>query len=57
MPLTNQTALEGFRLRMNSLLQNDFGVQLNQEKIRYSSCQVSTFSRPLELLHSLLQRS
>lgn len=57
MPLTKQAALEGFRLRINNLLENDYQTHLNEGSIRYLSYQLSSFEQPLDLLQAILQAS
>ena len=57
MPITYQAGVEGFKFRMNTILENEFGTELNQDNIRFKSCQVSSFNNPLKLLQYLLQIS
>ena len=54
MPMTSHAGVEGYRMRINQLLENEFGILLNGDKIRFKSCQLSSFNNPIFLLNDLL---
>ena len=54
MPLTYRAGIEGYRIRINNTLENEFGTTLNKDTIKFKSCQISSINNPVHLLQDLL---
>ena len=53
MPLTDRAGIEQYRVRISELLSNEFDVKLNDNGIRFKSCQISSFKDPVMLIEDL----
>ena len=54
MPITYHAGIEGYKMRINITLENEFGTSLNKDNIRFKSCQISSLTNPVILLRDLL---
>ena len=57
MPMIGYAGIEGYRARINKMLQDDYRIQLNTDSIRFEAIFVSSIKNPVQTIHDLLVTS
>jgi len=53
MPLTFRAGVDRYRTRISEILLKEFNIQLNDDEIKFKSCQLSSFRDPVALIEDI----
>lgn len=56
MPLTNLLGINGYKTRINNILESEFNSSLNQTDIQFSAIQISSIDDPLKIIENIESR-